>query len=60
MYLTVSRSRITRKVREMPYFDVPARLRPSPLNLLWYDLTGQDRRHDPAKVRYEVFDFDAY
>lgn len=42
------------------YFDVPARVRPSPLNLLWYDLTGADRRHDPAKVQYEVFDFDAY
>jgi len=42
------------------YFDVPGRLRPSPLNLLWYDLTGRKRRHDPDKVQYQVFDFDAY
>lgn len=42
------------------YFDVPERFRPSPLNLLWYDLTGQDRRHEPDAVQYEIFDFDAY
>jgi hypothetical protein len=42
------------------FFDLPMRFRPSPLNLLWYDLTGENRRHDPAKVQYEVFDFDAY
>ena len=42
------------------YFDIPERFRPSPLNLLWHDLTGQNRRHDPDKVQYEIFDFDAY
>jgi len=42
------------------YFDVPERLKPSPLNLLWYDLTGQGRTFDPARVRYDVFDFDGY
>ncbi len=42
------------------YVDVPRRLRPSPLNLLWLDLTGQGRTHRPDHVRYEVFDFDAY
>ena len=42
------------------YFHVPERFRPSPLNLLWYDLTGQNRTFDPSRVRFEVFDFDAY
>jgi predicted N-acetyltransferase YhbS len=42
------------------YFDVPERLRPSPLNLLWYDLTGQNRTFDPSRVRFDAFDFDAY
>ena len=42
------------------YFEVPARFRPSPLNLLFLDLTGQGRRFDPGRVRYELFDFDAY
>jgi predicted N-acetyltransferase YhbS len=43
-----------------PYFNVPVRFRPSPLNLLFYDLTDQKRVFDPARVRYDVFDFDAY
>jgi predicted N-acetyltransferase YhbS len=43
-----------------PYIDVPMRFRPSPLNLLFYDLTDQKRRFDPNLVCYEVFDFDAY
>ena len=42
------------------YVDVPMRFRPSPLNLLFYDLIDQKRRFDPKLVRYEVFDFDAY
>ncbi len=42
------------------YVDLPMRFRPSPLNLLFYDLTDQKRRFDPHRVRYEVFDFDAY
>jgi hypothetical protein len=42
------------------YFDIPKRFRPSPLNLLWHDLTGQGRRHDPAKVQYDIFNFDAF
>lgn len=43
-----------------PYVSIPTRLRPSPLNLLWLDLTGQKRRFAPERVRYSVFDFDAY
>ncbi len=42
------------------YFDLPKRLRPSPLILLWNDLTGQGRRHVPDNVQYEIFDFDVY
>jgi predicted N-acetyltransferase YhbS len=42
------------------YVDVPKRFRPSPLNLLFHDLTEQKRRFDPSRVRYDVFDFDAY
>ena len=42
------------------YFDLPVRIRPSPLNLLFYDLTDRKRSFDPAHVRYDLFDFDAY
>lgn len=41
-------------------FDVPRRLWPSPLHLLIYDLTDRGRVWDPARVCYQVFDFDAY
>jgi len=40
--------------------NVPERLWPSPLNLLFFDLTEAGRRFEPDRVRYEVFDFDAY
>jgi hypothetical protein len=50
----------TRDWSRSRYFDLPERLRPSPLNLLWYDLTGENRRHDPAKVQYDLFNFDAF
>ncbi|HVU00440.1 MAG TPA: GNAT family N-acetyltransferase [Polyangiaceae bacterium] len=42
------------------YVTVPMKYRPSPLNLLFYDLTDQKRRFDPKLVRYDLFDFDAY
>jgi GNAT superfamily N-acetyltransferase len=42
------------------YADIPMRFRPSPLNLLFLDLTGQKRKFDPRRVRYDPFDFDAY
>ncbi len=42
------------------YFNIPVRFRPSPLNLLLYDLTDKKRTFHPGKVRYEIFDFDAY
>jgi predicted N-acetyltransferase YhbS len=57
LYVAADKSR---KFSRSAYIDVPMRLRPSPLNLLFYDLTDQKRRFDPNRVRYEVFDFDAY
>ena len=42
------------------YFDVPERLKPSPLIFLFYDLTDQGRAFDPEKVQYDLFNFDAY
>jgi len=42
------------------YVDVPQRFWPSPLHLLFKDLTPRQRRFDPGAVRYEVFDYDAY
>ncbi len=50
----------SRNWRRSLYVNVPVRFRPSPLNLLFYDLTDQKRVFDPARVRYDVFDFDAY
>jgi len=43
-----------------PYFDLPERLKPVPLNLLFWDLTDQGREFDADKVQYDAFDFDAY
>jgi GNAT superfamily N-acetyltransferase len=42
------------------HFDVPRRFWPSPLHLLIYDLTDRKRLWNPDRVRFEVFDFDAY
>jgi len=42
------------------YFDVPERLKPSPLIFLFWDLTDAGREFDPDKVQYELFNFDAY
>lgn len=39
---------------------VPKRLRPSPLNLIYLDLTGAGKALDPAAVFFETVDFDAY
>ena len=36
------------------------RFKPVPLNLLWWDLTGEGREFDGSRVQYDVFDFDAY
>lgn len=39
---------------------VPKRLRPSPLNLIYLDLTGAGKVLDAAAVFFETVDFDAY
>ncbi len=57
LYIAADRSR---NFSRSAYVDVPMRFRPSPLNLLFYDLTDQKRRFDPNRVRYDLFDFDAY
>jgi GNAT superfamily N-acetyltransferase len=44
--------------RLRPYANIPVRLRPSPLNLIFKDLTGQGRTLDPAQVRFQALDFD--
>lgn len=50
----------TRDWSKSLYFEVPKRLRPSPLNLLWIDVSGQSRCISPDKVQFELISFDAY
>lgn len=40
------------------YLNVPMRFRPSPLNLIFKDLSGKGRTLDPAGVRFQAMDFD--
>jgi GNAT superfamily N-acetyltransferase len=42
------------------YFDVPERFKPSPLYLIWCELTDHDREFEPDKIQYDLFNFDAY
>ena len=42
------------------FFDIPKRLRPSPLNLIFKDLTENNTRLSREKVRFQLIDFDAY
>lgn len=42
------------------YAHIPRRLRPSPLNLIFRDLTGRNRVLDPERVFFSFLDFDAY
>jgi hypothetical protein len=41
-----------------PYMNIPMKLRPSPLNLIFKDLTGQGRTLDPSRIRFQAIDFD--
>jgi hypothetical protein len=41
-------------------FELPDRLKPSPLNLIFRDLKGDIGNIDKEKVHFELFDFDAY
>lgn len=43
-----------------PYVDLPRRFLPAPLNFVFFDLTGAARRLDPAGLRVDLLDFDAF
>ena len=40
------------------YLNVPMKRRPSPLNLIFKDLTGAGRQLDPARTCFQAIDFD--
>jgi len=42
------------------YIPVPRRLKPSPLNMIFKDLSGAGRSLDIRRVRFDAIDFDAY
>lgn len=42
------------------YFDIPEKFKPSPLNLIFKDLTGKGRLFNFSSVRFRALDFDAY
>ncbi len=49
-----------RRWSRRPYLDLPRRLLPAPLNFVFFDLTGAGRRLDPASLRVDLLDFDAF
>ena len=42
------------------YMDIPQRLRPSPLNMIYRSLTTQGVALEPGKMSFSFLDFDAY
>ncbi len=42
------------------YANIPARLRPSPLNLIWRAFTPRAPQLDAARIQFTFLDFDAY
>ena len=42
------------------YASIPARLRPSPLNLIWRPFAPRVAQLDPARIQFTFLDFDAY
>ncbi len=42
------------------YVNIPARLRPSPLNLIWRAFTPRVPQLDAARIQFTFLDFDAY
>ncbi|OJJ18331.1 hypothetical protein BKI52_26295 [marine bacterium AO1-C] len=46
--------------RKGVFINLPQRLKPSPLNLIFKDLTGQGRQLDKTKIRFQALDFDAF
>lgn len=49
-----------RRWARRPYLDLPRRWLPAPLNFVFFDLTGGARRLDPAGLRVDLLDFDAF
>jgi GNAT superfamily N-acetyltransferase len=41
-------------------FPIPEKLKPSPLNLIYKDLTGSDTMPEVGKIKFNLLDFDAY
>lgn len=46
--------------KKSAYFPLPMRFRPAPLNLIFKDLTGQNRSLDPHTVKWNAIDFDTF
>lgn len=42
------------------YFKIPQKLKPSPLNLIYKDLSGKNRKIDPNSCFINFLDFDAF
>ena len=42
------------------FINLPNRLKPSPLNLIFKDLTGQNRQLDQTNIKFQALDFDAF
>jgi hypothetical protein len=42
------------------YYEIPQKMRPSPLNLIFKDLTDENRKLDANAVKFRAIDFDAY
>ncbi len=49
-----------RRWARKPYLDLPRRWLPAPLNFVFFDLTGAGRRLEPAGLRVDLLDFDAF
>lgn len=57
MYIGMANSNILRRSFG---FDLPVRLKPSPLNLIFKDLTNHRFTLDPDRVFFQAADFDAF
>ncbi|HYO58518.1 hypothetical protein, partial [Archangium sp.] len=50
----------SRRFQRSLYPPIPERLRPSPLNLIYRDLSGKRPSLDVSRLRFRALDFDAY
>ena len=51
---------LSSRMKNKKLFNLPTRFRPSPLNLIFKDLSDQKRVLDKKTVDISVIDFDAY